>query len=175
MPTNDEAGGSYFPLFVIIILSFVLKRDIEEPPKIVGLLVLLTFGLVLTLVIIPWLHLSESPLPGSEVVESGFLDAAMSTCLESLKRNPTNLSCLKRLRDIAYRRHREHWGPIREMHLFRFAMVCSLSILSSKLDEWGLGEVDWWPFAEEDEIMMVRPFVRKVPWRSVIFYPSLSK
>jgi len=101
--------------------------------------------------------------------ERGEYDEAMSSYLEMWKRNPIQLGWLRRLRDISYRRHRERWGPVREKNLFRFGIVCVLSILSSKFSDWDMGEVDWWPFAVEDEIMMVRPYMAKRRWRSVLY------
>ena len=163
------------PFFIIIILSFVLgpsARDIGL--GIGGGLPFLALCLALEFLITLRGKPSESTFPESQYVEEGDYDKAISICLEILKRSPSNLRCLMRLRTISFRRHRERWGPVREINLLRFAMVCALSILSSKFIEWDMGEVNWWPFAEEDEIMMVRPYIEKRLWRLVSHSPPPS-
>jgi hypothetical protein len=42
-----------------------------------------------------------------------------------------------------------------------------LSLLSSWVIQWDIHEVDWWPFACEDEVILMRPYLHKTQWRCV--------
>ena len=98
---------------------------------------------------------------------AGQYEEAISIFLKIWRNNPSNLASLKSLRDVCYQRQQENEGRIREMNIFHFAIITILSMLSIKFVEWDLGEPDWRPFAEEDDIMFVRPYMAKREWRSV--------
>jgi hypothetical protein len=36
--------------------------------------------------------------------------------------------------------------------------------LSQKCRDWGIGEIDWWPLASEDDLKMVQPYMTRVLW-----------
>jgi hypothetical protein len=92
---------------------------------------------------------------------------AISISLEIWKRKPWSVSRLAVFRGHCYRRH-----PMkREINLLRFAIVCALSIFSSKFVQVGSDRFNWWPLANENEIMMVRSYMCKQEWCSVSFVP----
>ena len=37
----------------------------------------------------------------------------------------------------------------------------------NKCEEIGLGERDWWPIASDDDLMMLRPYMKQVNWTDV--------
>lgn len=43
--------------------------------------------------------------------------------------------------------------------LARFTFLVWLSLVSKKTQSFGLGEIDWRPFASDDELMAVQPFM----------------
>jgi len=100
--------------------------------------------------------------PHVDDVDEVDYDERMWRCLQLWKRNPMNLSLLNRVGTLCYRRQRELWGgPVREINFIRFVIVSTLSILSSTLENWFTVTVDWRLFADEDEIMVVRPYVKR--------------
>jgi hypothetical protein len=50
---------------------------------------------------------------------------------------------------------------------FYFFYVYILDQVTRKCREWELGDVDWEPFASKDELMMLVPHMKRVPWSLV--------
>ena len=95
---------------------------------------------------------------------NGDYDEAMAEFWVLLRSNPWRLDILRKLRDACADKHQSAFP---RMSLLRFAFCCFLSFLSEKLIIWDVGHSDWSPFAKEDDLMMVRPFMVKREWRSV--------
>jgi tetratricopeptide (TPR) repeat protein len=92
-------------------------------------------------------------------------DVAMEGWWAILEKHPTRLSVLRKLRDTCESRYQ---GTFSRMSVFRFALLCFLSFISRKFVYWDMGESDWRPLANEDDLMMVRPFMEKRQWYCVI-------
>jgi len=118
------------------------------------------------------IHLQETPqvmtFPESEYIRQRQYDEAMLICLRSWEENPINLGALLRLRTLSRWRY-DTWalGAMRDIRFARFVFLCVLSVLSAKLEETDVGGIDWWPLAEEVDIMIVRPYVKIYRWQSV--------
>jgi hypothetical protein len=88
-------------------------------------------------------------------------DDTISACWVSLGKNPFQSETLTRLREACDRKH----GRIFQFpgSAFYFGWLVFLSLLSRELIKYGFSEIDWWPFASEDHLMMLRPYVVKRP------------
>lgn len=50
---------------------------------------------------------------------------------------------------------------------WKFQVLYVVLRIANKCEEMGLGELDWWPIASEDDLMMLRPYMKRVDWTDV--------
>src|SRR5208282_6513057 len=55
--------------------------------------------------------------------------------------------------------------------LLSFTRLCWLHLLSCKVEQRGLGHLDWWPWASQEELMIFQPYMEKRPWNIVSGFP----
>lgn len=75
-----------------------------------------------------------------------------------------SFSLLRRLKEAC---NQKYGSVFSRRSVWYFAWLCLLSLLDHKLRQWGLGESIWWPLADDDELMILRPYWVKSEWRCV--------
>jgi tetratricopeptide (TPR) repeat protein len=98
---------------------------------------------------------------------AGDFDEAMVIWLRVWKKSLLKLPTLGKLRAVCYSKWEEHGNLQFNTSLWYFAFLCLLLELSSRIAVWEITEIDWWPFAKEDDLMMVCPYAEKRKWHSV--------
>lgn len=99
---------------------------------------------------------------------------AMKGWWNLLLRNPFRISILQRFRDACYSRRGVDPSVQSIVSLLHFSWLCVLRFLSDKSVEYNFGELDWWPFATVDELMMLRPYMVQIEWKFVTFLMNRS-
>jgi tetratricopeptide (TPR) repeat protein len=96
------------------------------------------------------------------------VNGSISQWLTLWEENPTNLNLLRRLQD-AYNRKKERQqnDGSRTYSLLYIGWLAFLSLSSRWVMQWDILEVDWWPLASEDEVMLMRPYLCKTEWHCV--------
>jgi serine/threonine protein kinase/Flp pilus assembly protein TadD len=94
------------------------------------------------------------------------IDLAIETWWKLLIRHPFRLGILKRFRKAVYRKHpeRERGGLLSFIY---FAFLCLLLTVSEEAVKYNIYRIDWWPFANEDDIATLQPYMIKHKWHSV--------
>jgi hypothetical protein len=94
------------------------------------------------------------------------IDFAIETWWKLLARHPFRLGILKRFRNAVYRKHHERESE-GLLSIIYFAFLCFLLAVSKEAVKYGIYRMDWWPFAIEDDITTLQPYVIKHEWHSV--------
>jgi hypothetical protein len=94
---------------------------------------------------------------------NGELEAAW----RQAERSPHDLAALFNMFSLSQRKYfNPNLRP--SVHFnFYFFYIYTLHQITRKCREWGLGDVDWEPFASKDELMMLVPHMKRVPWSLV--------
>jgi hypothetical protein len=88
------------------------------------------------------------------------LESAISMHWAVVDQDPYDLGLLRALYMICSEKYRFPEVGSNFTSRLRVTLICWISILSRKCIEWGLGKVDWWPLASEDDLMMLTPYMR---------------
>ena len=93
-------------------------------------------------------------------------DEAVAGWLKLMEQHPFRRSIMMAFRDACYEKYGRALKD-RFPTLPYFWLLCLLSILSAKAKEYGFTEIDWWPFASEDDLAIIWPYMVKVRYSSV--------
>ena len=81
------------------------------------------------------------------------------------EKHPTNLSFLRMLHRACTASGSVHHTGI--FSHISFTRLCTLYLVQRKAQQYGLGLLDWWPFARTEEFMIFQPRMPGVEWRNV--------
>jgi tetratricopeptide (TPR) repeat protein len=84
-------------------------------------------------------------------------DKAMEGWWMLLVSHPLHLPIFKKFNNACSRKH--HFENRSIFYLLYFVWLCLLLLATEISVAWGFGELDWWPLASEDELMMLRPYM----------------
>jgi hypothetical protein len=84
-------------------------------------------------------------------------DKAMEDWWMLLVSHPLHPSIFNKFKSACYRKLHVENPSI--LYLLYFIWLCFLLLATEISVEWGFGELDWWPLASEDELMMLRPYM----------------
>lgn len=101
------------------------------------------------------------------LLAQGHIDQALGILWELADENSDDIGVLREL----YVASREKYSiPVKSTFTAQWyaLLVCQLSVLSRRSEAAGLGEVDWWPLATEDDLMMIKPRMEKCYYRCVL-------
>lgn len=100
------------------------------------------------------------------LMATGKLDEAITCWSELAEREPNSFTIMEELYTTNQQNYSLRTQSSFVSHL-RFIILCAFSILSRRFVDWGVGQVDWWPFASEDDLMMLEPHMAKVKYQYV--------
>lgn len=107
----------------------------------------------------------DNPIMVSTLSEAyaklGDLSVEIAGWWRLFERHPTRLSFLKFLHQACIAKYSLNPGFL---SLLSFARLCAFYLLSRKAHISGLGHLDWWPLAREEEMMIFQPYMKKEGW-----------
>jgi hypothetical protein len=96
----------------------------------------------------------------------------MATWWDLLKSHPLNMSILRCFWVACCKKPRNPLeaatAEVLASHFTYFACLCFLNLIADHLQKYGIEDIDWWPLAHEDHLMLIRPYMVKVEWSSVL-------
>jgi hypothetical protein len=93
----------------------------------------------------------------------GDLDLEISGWWKIFESHPLQISILRLLYSAClrkYSRQTDHFS------LLKFVELCGMHLLSNTAGESGVGHLDWWPLASEEDLMMLEPYMEKQWWKN---------
>jgi len=95
----------------------------------------------------------------------GDIDVEIAGWWRLFERHPTQLAFFRNLHRACVCKGSLHSGSA--SFLF-FCRICGLYLLSRRAEHF-IGCIDWWPFANKDDLMILQPFMEKKVWSINVF------
>jgi hypothetical protein len=93
----------------------------------------------------------------------GDIDFEISGWWRIFERNPIQMTILRLLHQACVRKYSTQTANV---SLLQFAKLCAMRLLSGRAEKNGIGHLDWWPLASDDELMMLTPYMAKQCWKN---------
>jgi hypothetical protein len=98
------------------------------------------------------------------LISDGKIEKALTILWPLAERFPQDLGILLELFDASRLKYgSKPKGPFFGSYVF-IMFLYGITWLSQKCRDWGIGEIDWWPLASEDDLKMVQPYMARAPW-----------